>query len=422
MQIVPTSLVRITRYYMIAAVFYLLITLATGIIRALTPLPSPLVHWAPSVLAWVSFPIMGAYYQFFPTLQGRDLRWERLTLPQFVLANVGVLGLIGAALLGNQPSLVVGSTIFTAAALLFAAIIVFANLDTTKITLTLRFYLASLAYFVIAVILFFLKSLGISPIWASTAFLLHLFATGWAILAIMGAEYAMVPMLQLKELRYPRLADAQFYLANLGIGGLAIAMAIGNGPLIAAAGSLTLIAILVFVYNIIASLTYGPSRMAHLDISVKYFLVGIVYLLVTALVGILVAAFRWWSVVPIHLHLGLIGVVTLTIVGGTYHIVPFVVWWEVYAPKLGYEDVPMVKQLYNERSANWQLYGFNAGLILMIGGFALSANYLLAAGGTILVLAALAYAREMINVVGHRKNLAKPATQKAAEKAVGGKV
>lgn len=419
MQIVPTSLVRISRYYMITAVGYLLLTLAIGVVRALTPIPDSLIHWAPAVLGWVTFPIMGAFYQFFPTLQGRDLRWENLTLPQFALMNVGVLGLMGAAWMGNGLALSIGAAIYTAGALLFAAIILLANLDLSKVVLTLRFYVAALAYFVVAVMLFFAKTIGVAPPWATNSLVLHVIAFGWAITAIMGAEYSMVPMLQLKDLQHPRLADAQFFVVNAGFLGLAFSLATGELRLVATFGLAALIGILIFAYIILSSLQHGPSRLPRLDISVKYFLVGIAYLVVTSVLGILIGAFGWINLTPIHLHLGLIGVVTMTIIGAMYHVLPFVIWWEVYAPKLGYEDVPLLRQLYSEHGAQMQLYGANAGLILMLVGFAVGTRLLLALGGAVLIVTAVAFALAMIKVIGHRKNLDKSVGHQETKTAYG---
>src|SRR3972149_6314124 len=98
MPLVPTTLVRITRYYTLAATAYFLLTLAVGLWRVVGVLPDPRMHWLLAIFGWISFPIMGAYYQFFPTLQGRDLQHERLTMPQFALANLGVLGMAAGAL------------------------------------------------------------------------------------------------------------------------------------------------------------------------------------------------------------------------------------------------------------------------------------------------------------------------------------
>lgn len=404
MQIVPTNLVRISRYYMLTAVGYLLITLAIGVLRVLVPLPDGRVHWVPAILSWVSFPIMGAYYQFFPTLQGRDLHYEKLALPQYALVNLGVLGMLAAAWLGDPTAFSLSLTVYALGALLFVAVIL-GNVALSQFNLTLRFFLTSLGYFAIAIILLMLQGRGVGPQWITRPLLLHLFVFGWATLAIMGAEYSLVPMLQLKELRHPLLADRQYYLATVGVLGLALGMATGDPRFIAGAGTLLLIAIGLFVYVIADGLIAGPSRLPKLDLSVRFMVVGLVYLVATALLGTLMGATGWNSLSPIHLHLGLIGMVTNTIVGVMYHIVPFVVWWEVYAPRLGTEQVPLLKQLYDERSAERQLYGLNGGLLLMLAGFAFGLNFLLAIGGAILLIVALAYLQQMLRVVGHRRRL-----------------
>lgn len=417
MQIVPTKLIRISRYYQLTAIAYLLLTLATGMTRALGTIPNPLEHWAPAVLGWVSFPIMGAYYQFFPTLQGKDLRFENLTLPQYLLANLGLIGMIVAGGTGSQTGLAVGTIIYVAAALIFVGIIV-ANTDVARLNLTLTFYLASLTYFVGAMVLLFLQAIGMRPMWADRTFIIHILALGWATLAVMGAQYIMVPMLQLKELRHPKLAKAQFVVINLGFGGMAYSLTTASLLLIAVMGTIVFVGIGMFAYNIFATLSHGPARLPRLDISVKYFVVGIVYLVSTAIVGILMTAFHLFELKPIHLHLALVGFLTMTIVGAMYHVVPFVVWWEVYAPKLGFEEVPLLHQLYNLRSATWQLYGLNAGLLLMVAGFNFRLTIMVVAGGSVLILTALAFAREMLRVVGHRRN--RSAVNGAAENVLGG--
>src|SRR3990170_6286861 len=112
MQIVPTSLVRISRYYMVTAIGYLILTLLIGILRALSSVPDPRVHLEPALLGWISFPIMGAYYQFFPTLQGQDLKWERATLPQFALVNLGLVGTLVTAWTGSETGVAVSTAVY----------------------------------------------------------------------------------------------------------------------------------------------------------------------------------------------------------------------------------------------------------------------------------------------------------------------
>src|SRR3989304_5837410 len=202
MQIVPTSLVRVSRYYMVSAIGYLILTLLIGILRALSSVPDPRVHWEPALLGWISFPIFGAYYQFFPTLQGRDLKWESATLPQFALVNLGLIGALVFAWIGYQDGIVISPLLYGLGVLLFALVIL-ANIKWSSMNLTLVYYSTSLAYFVVAVALFVAQALGASLPWVSRPFVLHVVALGWVIVAICGAEFSLVPMLQLKELRRP---------------------------------------------------------------------------------------------------------------------------------------------------------------------------------------------------------------------------
>ena len=404
MQIVPTSLVRISRYYMVTAIGYLILTLLIGILRALSSVPDPRVHWEPALLGWISFPIMGAHYQFFPTLQGQDLKWERATLPQFALVNLGLLGMLATAWVGNQSGHALATVIYGLGVLLFALVIL-VNIQWSKLSLTLAYYTTSLTYFVFAIVLFAAQTLGASLPWVTRPFMFHAIALGWVIVAIVGAQFSLVPMLQLKELRHPGLAKFQYVLLNLGIIGMIYSFSIINFQLVAAWGTLVLLALLLYTYIIAVSLFTGPSRLKKLDISVKYFLIGIAYLLAAAVTGILMAAFGWFQLLPIHIHLALIGLVTNTIVGAMYHIVPFVVWWEVYAPRMGLHDVPLLKQLFNERMAQVQLYVLNGALLVMLVGFALNNRVLLAVGGAILFLAVLSYLWEMLRAVGHRQKL-----------------
>jgi len=50
-------------------------------------------------------------------------------------------------------------------------------------------------------------------------------------------------------------------------------------------------------------------------------------------------------------HLLVFGVVGFVVIGTLYHVVPFVVWVHRYSDRLGFEPVPMVDDLYDDRLA-----------------------------------------------------------------------
>jgi hypothetical protein len=413
MPIVPTALVRITRYYLLTGALYLVLTLALGIAAALAedgylPTIETSLLWYAGLLGWVSFPVMGAFYQFFPTLQGRDLGMERWSFVQYGLVNLGLLGMLGSLWLGLGPLLGLFTLVYTLGALLLVLILVGGNLDPARVTLTLGFYVAALFYFLAGLALLSLLNLGFTP-FGGRALVSHLVLVGWAVMAIFGAQYIMVPMLQLKTLVWEPLSRLQFYIANLGVLGLAAGFALGRSPLIAAGGALFFLAIALFAAVIFRTVFTGPSRMAGLDLTVKHYLAGDAHLVLVALLGIGMALF-FWNLRTVHMHLALIGVLTNIIVGAMYHILPFLVWWEVYASKVGEQPVPLLKEIFHYRLANFNFYLWNISLWGMIVGFVLGLYPLVALFGVGMLALAVIFLVDMLGVlVVHRRGRASPA-------------
>jgi hypothetical protein len=80
----------------------------------------------------------------------------------------------------------------------------------------------------------------------------------------------------------------------------------------------------------------------------------------------------------------LLGFVSSMITGHLYKIVPFLVWFERFAPLVGKEKVPMLHEMYSKEGAG-MMFNFTAiGVIL--GGFGLlfESDILFKAGGSFL--------------------------------------
>lgn len=96
----------------------------------------------------------------------------------------------------------------------------------------------------------------------------------------------------------------------------------------------------------------------------------------------------------------LVGVIGFVVVGSLYHIIPFIVWVHRYSDKLGFEDVPMVDDLYDDRLAAVD------GSLLLAGTVALVASEILVehtavaiAGGLLLTLGVCAFVTNMLLVL-----------------------
>ncbi len=400
MPIVPSTLVRITRYYLLTGLAYLVLTLllaivsAGGMVGLSTAAPS--LFWYAAVLGWVSLPVMGAFYQFFPTLQGQDLRMKGWALPQYGITNLGLLGMLGSVLAGNATALGVFTAIYALGTFLLAVVLLAGNLTLSKVTLTLRFFITAVAFFLSGVTILTLNNLGLTVL--GRPVVSHLVLIGWGVMAIFGAQYIMAPMLQLKTLVWERAANIQYYLAVLGVLGLAWGFLGGGTIIVVAGGIMEFLAIVLFVAIIVRTVTTGPSRLPKMDLSVMFYLAGDAYLVLVALLGISIAVFHF-NLSAEHIHLALIGVLTNTIIGAMYHILPFLVWWETYAGKVGLEKVPLLKELFNERFARASFYLWNGSLWTMIAGFLFGNYYLVALAGAVDVVLAASTLAQMLHLV-----------------------
>lgn len=113
-----------------------------------------------------------------------------------------------------------------------------------------------------------------------------------------------------------------------------------------------------------------------------YLKASLAWLALGVTLGVAMAAHPEWTVYrPAHMHMLLVGFVTMMIYGVAYHVIPRFVGFA----------------LYSRRAAVWQWWMANIGLTLMVAGFAIRANGLLvgtpvlATGGVIAAAAAYTF-------------------------------
>lgn len=121
-----------------------------------------------------------------------------------------------------------------------------------------------------------------------------------------------------------------------------------------------------------------------MDWFVKAFIKSsVTWLALGVTLGLAMAAHPVWTVYrPAHLHMVLLGFVTMMIYGVAYHVIPRFIGFP----------------LYSRRAAGWQWWMSNIGLVLMVAGFAVRANGrlagtpLLATGGALAAVGAYIFA------------------------------
>lgn len=120
----------------------------------------------------------------------------------------------------------------------------------------LKFAWASLFYLVIGSTLGVTMVINSSPMTPTHA---HVLLIGWISMMIFGVGYHLLPVFAGTDLYSLRLAEAQFWMQNIGIVGLAVTMPYRYsnsdyrfGTILF--GAVSLLAIYIFVYNIARSL------------------------------------------------------------------------------------------------------------------------------------------------------------------------
>jgi len=192
--------------------------------------------------------------------------------------------------------------------------------------LPLRFLYSGILYFIVAALLGVLTSLGFH----FKQFHSHLMLAGFVSTTIAGSMYQLVPTVIGTELRMPKIAEASYFLINIGLILLLLSFA-GVLPFFASSPAYIL-GVLLFLISIISTM-----RSARLkSISIYFFLMATLFYLagtVYAFLGMIgEIPFR----ITIHSHMLTAGFVAFTTFGGLYELFPMLSLRKLRSLKLAY--------------------------------------------------------------------------------------
>ncbi len=217
----------------------------------------------------------------------------------------------------------------------------------------------------------------------------HVYAVlgGYVLLTIMGLSLTLIPMFSLAHGFDEMPIRQAFKLVVLGVGTVFIGALLGTewgmllGYLLSFAGTL----FYIWQIYIIAMLTvrkevdvWAKSMIFAFGSLIFAMMAGMVYLLTDA-----------ESMLHTAVWFFLLGFVSLMIIGHLYKIIPFLVWFERYAPLVGKEKVPMLHEMYSKEGAS-VMFGFTASGVVLGGlGLLFECDILFKAGGSFLFAGAI---------------------------------
>jgi hypothetical protein len=387
------------------------------------------------VLGWICTVVMGAMYQLVPVALETRLYSERLARWQFAFHVVGFVGMVWMFRVWNMTQLAHFGSVFAFGVVLFVYNMARTLRRVPKWNITATAVTAALVWLSLAitaglsiaaakcdyesameqsppafvvVMLHGLQSVGgfvahFDPMSAMHAHA-HLGGVGCFTMLIVGVSYKLIPMFTLSELQSRRRTAWSVALLNIGLAGSFVTI-LRRSPLKPAFALVVVAALAVYGWELRAILRARKRRV--LDWGIKYFLTAIMLLWPLSVLAVVLS----WPGLPLNKFtgqlenlygfLGLIGVITFAIIGMSYKIIPFLVWFGRYSRQIGRARVPSLADLYSARLQALGYWTWLAGLAATSGAIVLSSATGVRIGCGFLALGVAALALNVGRMLAH---------------------
>jgi hypothetical protein len=360
----------------------------------LTPHVLAVIHLA--TLGMMTTAIMGALWQLLPVILVVPAQPSWIGRVHYPLWLTGVTALVAGFWINWWPALAAGGFLVVLGAVILAAVMGRMIARAPRRPLAAYFVAAGLFYLILVV----LGGLALA-VDVQTGFLgdrlfrilpahLLLGFAGWGVGTVIGVSYKLAPMFALAHVTDERPARLCFGLLNGGLAALAAGLAAGWPFAICLVPAvMILLAVLVFTVDTVRILQSRHKKV--LEPTQWHALVGLAFLLVcgTAALRAASAGPGWWLNGRTATTLGLLfllGFVAQTIMGYLYKIIPFLVWNRRYAPLVGRQKVPLMRDMVHARAAWLTFWLYNTGLICLLSAVLWERN-LVGAAASVVALA-----------------------------------
>jgi hypothetical protein len=263
----------------------------------------------------------------------------------------------------------------------------------TKInTITVKTVAISNIYLLLGILTGFAIALGLSgaiSIDVDTMLKAHVYSVlgGFVLLTIMGFSLTLLPMFSLAHGFDETPIKKGFNLVATGVGVVFIGALLGENAIQWLGYTATIIGVGFYIYQIY--LIYKLTVRKELDIWAKSMIFGFSSLVISTILGVIYlfgASSSWLHSSVWFLILGFIG---FLINGHLYKIVPFLVWFERFAPLVGKEKVPMLHEMYPKEQASMMFWYSSIGTAIGGIGVLFQNDYLFKSGASLLMFGAI---------------------------------
>ncbi len=217
-----------------------------------------------------------------------------------------------------------------------------------------KYFISSIAFFLALNVLLVLEYNKIQGHYFQPLLLalVHITTLGWITMIIFGAMFQLVPVVLEVKLFSEALGEIQFWIYLIGVIGLVTAFwNFDTGLHMAVSASLLVLSILIFIFNIGASMV----KVKKWNLTGVYLIAALFYLFSTAAAGIMMTINLGYPFIQgdhlqylkLHVDVAFIGWVLIVIMGVSYKLIP------MFSLSHG----------YSQKSALWAFILVNTGLL-----------------------------------------------------------
>ncbi|MES2359167.1 MAG: hypothetical protein V4529_12615 [Gemmatimonadota bacterium] len=329
-------------------------------------------------LGWLSMTIFGAMYQLLPVALGVSIRSERAGHVSFCAFAPGVaLFASGVAfssvMLRNSgiTLIAIGVTCLIVNVALSLRRVADRDVIWSAIVIALSFLTVT---FGIGAILSQNLHTGFLGDWRVTVLATHLHVAliGWVLVMIVGISHRLLPMFLLAHGADTRWTARALTLLTAGVLLLAPGILVGHSvrSSVVVWLGLLLIECGIFCFLRQAWLFFRARKRPRLDAGLRHAGTALIFLAATAALAPVVLALgpEYRRLDTAYVMLGLLGGLTLYVIGQFYKIVPFLAWMARFRNEMGKKRVPTVAELYSPLVAHIDLALFAIGSLGMVTG------------------------------------------------------
>ncbi len=343
------------------------------------------------IIGWLTTFMIGAVYQLGPAVLGGRLASHRLAQGHFVAHAGSAATFVWAVERWDVHVMAAaGTVLFTSFGLFFVNAIP-ATWRGGKRTIPALYLRVSITMLLGAISLGLLTALALSQLWwpitmGRLSAHAHVGLVGWLAITLTGVSYQLAPMFMV--IPHAKLRMAVPALAITTVATVVFATGIAFDP--ERPVRLALAALLAAgpaLWGITFWRLLGERKRRQLDIQGRATVVSLAFLAATVVLGMGAAAgtpftpdeqpARWLLA---YGAAGLGGWLGTALIGNSFKIVPFLVWFHRYHEKVGQGAVPLLTDMFSERLAHVVL-AIHAGAVLTIVMGALSGELLLVQAG-----------------------------------------